>query len=51
MQRHQRHLTLFGVGIAIHHQRDMFKKAWQRVKILHGVDKFGQVLQPPFGLG
>ena len=28
----------------------MFQKPLQRVKILHGVDKFGQIFQPPRGI-
>ena len=50
MKCHQHHLALFRVGIAIHDKRDMFKKPLQRVEILHRIDKFGQVLQPPFRL-
>ena len=50
MQGHQRDFALLVFSIAIHNQRNMFQKPLQRIKILHGVDKFGQIFQPPRGI-
>ena len=49
VKRHQRDLAAVRIGVAVHDKRDMFEEPLERIEILHRVDKFGQVLEPPFG--